>query len=745
MKVLLLYPEFPDTFWSFRHALPFIGKRSAYPPLGLLTVSALLPPHWKRKLVDLNVEKLRDKDLAWADVAFLSAMLVQGPSLAQVIARCRKAGLRTVVGGPVTSADNPSYEGADHIVRGEAEEIIETLASDLETGMACLRYEAAGRADMTRVPPPDLHLARWRRYSAMPIQYSRGCPFSCEFCDVIELFGRIPRTKTEHQILAELEQLYGMGWRGSVFVVDDNFVGNKPAIKALLPRLEEWMRVHGDPFSLFTQASINLAEDDELLSLMQAARFNKVFIGIETPSVECNRAAGKMQNVKADLLACVRRIQEHGMEVMAGFIVGFDQDPPEIFEKQIAFIREAAIPISMVGVLIALPNTQLWRRLSGGRPDPAAEHGRQYGGLAEFHPQDGPGCAPGGLPESTRRHLQPVRVFRTSPGDDRPPGEAAENAPGLLGLPRADPVVRPAGDLRPVPGDLLALPREDVFPHAPAHRTGGDAGHHGAPLLYPDPPAGIRVSPSGCDIVNRTIIKPILFFLLSVAVLSLGGGCATLPKVSDTIDNAATQEPPQILSAKGMLSPEKSKAVMERLKRSVAPTDMVERYSAVIESVSGSPLTSGNKVTLLIDGTETYAAMFKAMENARDHINMETYIMEDDETGRRFSDLLLKKQAEGVQVNLIYDSRGSFSTPAPFFQRLRDAGIQVVAFNPINPLKARKAWRLAQSGSPQDSDHRRQNRIYGGRQHQCGVFEPAFRGKPRFRGESGQRGSDALA
>jgi cardiolipin synthase len=195
--------------------------------------------------------------------------------------------------------------------------------------------------------------------------------------------------------------------------------------------------------------------------------------------------------------------------------------------------------------------------------------------------------------------------------------------------------------------------------------------------------------------MNRTIIRPFLFFLLSVAMLGLGNGCATLPKVSDAIDNAALQEPPQILSAKGMLSPEKSKALMERLKQSVAPTDMLQRYNAVIESVSGSPLTSGNKVTLLIDGPATYAAMFKAMEDARDHINIETYIIEDDETGRRFSDLMLKKQAKGVQVNLIYDGRGSIGTPPPFFQRLRDAGIQVVAFNPINPLKARKSWRLA--------------------------------------------------
>jgi len=364
MKVLLLYPGFPDTFWSFRHALPFQGKRSAYPPLGLLTVSAMLPPHWERRLVDLNVEKLRDRDLAWADVAFLSAMLIQGPALQQLIDRCRLAGLRTVVGGPVTGADYPACEAADHIVRGEAEGVIGELARDLEAGRARRRYEAAGWADMSRVPPPDLHLARLRRYSSMPVQYSRGCPFSCEFCDIIELFGRVPRTKTPEQILAELDRLYDMGWRGSVFVVDDNFVGNKRALKALLPRLAEWMRDHRNPFSLFTQASVNMADDEELLSLMRAARFNRVFVGIETPVKESHRAAGKMQNVNVDLLASVRRIQEHGMEVMGGFILGFDQDPPDIFEKQIAFIKEAAIPVSMVGLLNAIPNTRLFRRLS---------------------------------------------------------------------------------------------------------------------------------------------------------------------------------------------------------------------------------------------------------------------------------------------------------------------------------------------------------------------------------------------
>jgi radical SAM superfamily enzyme YgiQ (UPF0313 family) len=364
MRVLLLYPGFPDTFWSFRYALPFQGKRSAYPPLGLLTVSALLPAHWERRLVDINVDPLHDKDLAWADAAFLSAMLIQGPSLQQLISRCRKAGVRTIVGGPITSIDHPALSEADHVVRGEGEGVLGDLARDLEAGTTRRCYTAAGWTDMTKVPPPDLRLVRMRRYSSMSVQYSRGCPFACEFCDVIELFGRVPRVKTADQILAEFEQLHILGWRGSVFIVDDNFVGNKAAIKALLPRLSDWLRRNKNPFFLFTQASINMAEDPEMLALMREARFKRVFVGIETPVSESNAAAGKVQNVRTDLLEGVRRIQEYGIEVMGGFILGFDQDPPEVFERQIAFIKEAAIPVSMVGLLNALPNTRLWNRLA---------------------------------------------------------------------------------------------------------------------------------------------------------------------------------------------------------------------------------------------------------------------------------------------------------------------------------------------------------------------------------------------
>jgi radical SAM superfamily enzyme YgiQ (UPF0313 family) len=363
MKVLLVYPEFPDTFWSFKHALPFQGKRSAYPPLGLLTVSALLPSSWQKRLVDLNVRPLKDSDLAWADVVFFSGMMVQGPSMKAHIARAKQRGLRTIVGGPIASAQDPAIAEADHVVEGEAEEMIPGLVADLERGEVKQHYVRGELPDLKRVPLPDLHLASLRRYSAMAVQFSRGCPFTCEFCDIIEIYGRRPRTKAPEQILAEFDQLYRHGWRGPVFLVDDNFIGNKKCVKLLLPRLVEWMRDHKFPFSLFTEASLNLAEDPELLRMMREAHFTRVFLGIETPVEESLKETTKFQNLRGDLLESVRLIQAHGIEVMAGFIVGFDNDPPDVFQRQIQFIREAAIPLSMVGLLTALPNTQLWRRL----------------------------------------------------------------------------------------------------------------------------------------------------------------------------------------------------------------------------------------------------------------------------------------------------------------------------------------------------------------------------------------------
>ena len=363
MKVLLVYPEFPDTFWSFKHALPFQGKRSAFPPLGLLTISAMLPNLWQKRLVDLNVQRLKDSDLAWADVVFFSGMIVQGPSMRGLIARAKQHGKRTVVGGPITSTHDSAISQADHIVEGEAEELISQVAEDLERGAAKPHYVDPQVVDVTRVPLPDLHLVSLRHYSSMSIQFSRGCPFTCEFCDIIEIYGRRPRTKTPDQVCADLDQLHRLGWRGSVFMVDDNFIGNKKSVKALLPRLVEWMTAHNFPFTLYTEASLNLAEDEDLLSMMRAAHFTRVFLGIETPVAESLKETTKFQNLRKDLLESVKLIQSYGMEVMAGFIVGFDNDPADVFDRQIEFIRQAAIPLSMVGLLQALPNTQLGRRL----------------------------------------------------------------------------------------------------------------------------------------------------------------------------------------------------------------------------------------------------------------------------------------------------------------------------------------------------------------------------------------------
>jgi radical SAM superfamily enzyme YgiQ (UPF0313 family) len=363
MKVLLVYPEFPDTYWSFKHALPLHGKRSAYPPLGLLTVSAMLPPDWPKRLVDLNVRRLTDAELDWADVVFFSGMMVQGPSMKEQIARAKRRGLRTVVGGPIASAQDPAIAEADHVVDGEAEDIIPDLAADLKRGEARPLYKRGQLPDLSKVPVPHLDLAELRRYSSMAVQYSRGCPFNCEFCDIITIYGRRPRTKSPEQILGELDNLRRLGWRGRVFLVDDNFIGNKKNVKILLPRMIEWMHDHKFPFSFITEASLNLAEDAELLQMMRDAHFTSVFLGIETPVEESLKETSKFQNLRRGLLESVRLIQARGIEVMAGFIVGFDNDPRDVFERQIQFIREAAIPLSMVGLLNALPNTQLWQRL----------------------------------------------------------------------------------------------------------------------------------------------------------------------------------------------------------------------------------------------------------------------------------------------------------------------------------------------------------------------------------------------
>jgi radical SAM superfamily enzyme YgiQ (UPF0313 family) len=363
VKALLIYPQFPETFWSFKYALAFLGKRAAQPPLGLMTVAALLPKNWQKRLVDTNVERLRDRDLDWADVVLLSAMHIQHDDLAGIVERCRRRGLKTVVGGPIASSLSAEQLKADHVVIGEAEELIAILAQDLEQGTAQPVYQAAEKPELSTSPLPDLSLIKMDRYSTMTVQYSRGCPFNCEFCDIIEIYGRKPRTKAVAQVLAELDQLRAAGWRDTVFIVDDNFIGNKQRAKELCVALAEWRRQSKINFGFITEASLNLADDPQLMQLMKDAGFQSVFLGIETPDESGLIASNKLQNTRRSLLESVASIQSYGMQVMGGFILGFDTDRADIFVRMVEFIQKSGIPIAMVGLLQAMPGTQLFRRL----------------------------------------------------------------------------------------------------------------------------------------------------------------------------------------------------------------------------------------------------------------------------------------------------------------------------------------------------------------------------------------------
>lgn len=364
MRILLVYPCSPDSFWSFRHALPFIGKKASFPPLGLLTVAALLPVPWEKRLIDMNVRPLADADLAWADYVFISAMSIQRPSVRSVVERCRRLRARTVAGGPLFTASPDEFPDVDHLLLGEAEVTLPRFLADLQLGTPRHLYPAEQRADVRRTPIPLWNLINRKHYAAMNVQYSRGCPFDCEFCDITNLFGRRPRTKSPTQLLAELESLERFGWRGPIFFVDDNFIGDRAKLQQeVLPALIGWMKTRRYPFSFYTETSIDLADEPLLLELMVQAGFEQVFIGIETPHAAGHAESGKAQNRNRDLLGCVRRIQRAGLQVQGGFIVGFDSDPPDIFEQQIDFIQASGIATAMVGVLTALPGTRLHRRL----------------------------------------------------------------------------------------------------------------------------------------------------------------------------------------------------------------------------------------------------------------------------------------------------------------------------------------------------------------------------------------------
>jgi len=363
MNVLLIYPEYPATFWSFKYALKFIHKRAALPPLGLLTIGAMLPDEWPKKLVDVNVTKLKDKDLGWADVAFISGMALQRESARDIITRCKESNLRVVAGGPLFSGEHEQFEVVDHLVLNEAELTLPPFLEDLEKGCARRVYETSEFCDIGTTPPPLWDLINLKHYATMGIQFSRGCPFNCEFCNVTALFGHRPRMKTVEQVIVELDGLYNLGWRSPVFFVDDNFIGNKIYLKSsLLPALIKWQRgKKGIPFN--TEASINLADDPELMDMMVKAGFDTVFIGIETPNEESLTECNKLQNKNRDLVGSVKLMQRAGLQVTGGFIVGFDSDTPSIFQRQIEFIQKSGIVTAMVGLLNAPPGTRLYERM----------------------------------------------------------------------------------------------------------------------------------------------------------------------------------------------------------------------------------------------------------------------------------------------------------------------------------------------------------------------------------------------
>ena len=387
-KVLLLYPEFPDTFWSFKHALKFIHKRAALPPLGLLTVAAMLPTGWSKRLIDLNVAKLRDADLEWADLVMVSGMIAQRDSALALIARCKAAGKTVVAGGPLFTSEHAQFTGVDHFILNEAEVTLPEFLNDFAAGHARRFYTTTTLPGLLDTPVPLWHLADLRRYGSMSLQYSRGCPFDCEFCDVTAKFGHRSRSKSSVQVLAELDALAATGWRGPVFFVDDNFIGNKRKLREdLLPALVRWQGKRRHQLTFYTEASINLADDEALTREMVAAGFDAVFIGIETPDeaglAECN----KRQNRGRDMLDDIRKLQRAGLEVQGGFIVGFDCDTLSIFRRQLDFIQSSGIVTAMVGMLTALPGTKLFERLGREGRLLGASSGNNSDGTTNFLPR----------------------------------------------------------------------------------------------------------------------------------------------------------------------------------------------------------------------------------------------------------------------------------------------------------------------------------------------------------------------
>jgi radical SAM superfamily enzyme YgiQ (UPF0313 family) len=387
MRILMVYPKYPDTFWSFKYAMKFIHKKASFPPLGLLTVASLLPKEYQLRLIDMNVQKLKDVDIKWADMVFISAMEVQKESVKEVIMRCKSKEKKIVAGGPLFTIQPDLIKDIDHLILDEAETTLPFFLKDLVSNKLKKVYTSKVRPYIKNVPIPSWSLIDHNRYATMLLQYSRGCPFNCEFCDIGYLNGRIPRTKSPEQITTELQSLYEIGWRKPVFFVDDNFIGNKNEVKRMLPKLITWQKEHNYPFTFLTEASMDLADDEKLMDLMVEANFSKVFLGIETPNIDSLKECKKVQNVSRDLVRSIRLIQNHGMEVMGGFIVGFDSDTESIFQNQIDFIQKTGIVTAMVGLLNAVPETPLWERLKKEQRLFGESSGSNTDGTINFIPQ----------------------------------------------------------------------------------------------------------------------------------------------------------------------------------------------------------------------------------------------------------------------------------------------------------------------------------------------------------------------
>lgn len=364
VKALMVWPKFPPSFWGFEGMLPMIPEQSIMPPLGLITVAALCPANWTIRLIDHAFEELRDEDLLWADLVMVSAMHAQRADARSILSRARSLGRRTFIGGPWASSEPEAVAlDSDHVLVGEAEEAFAGIASALERGTAQAMYRISEKPDMSRSPVPRYDLLKLDRYVAMPVQFSRGCPFQCDFCDIITIYGRRPRLKGSEQLIRELDTLRELGWRNEVFIVDDNFIGNYKQAQQLCLDLAKWQNQHKHPFSFYTEASIDLADKTDLLAAMVEANFMYVFLGIETPSSEALKGSKKFQNLRADSVTQIRKIQDSGLWVLGGFIVGFDSDDETIFQRQLEFIDKTSITWAMAGVLQAPPTTPLFDRM----------------------------------------------------------------------------------------------------------------------------------------------------------------------------------------------------------------------------------------------------------------------------------------------------------------------------------------------------------------------------------------------